>query len=170
MNVCIFTGRLTRDPEMRQTQSGKAVCNFSMAIDTGKKNAQGQKIATFLNCTAWERTAETITGYVRKGDQITIQAEFSVREWTDRQGQPRKDALFTVWKFDIGAKAQGNQGAPPARPPQQRPGPGPGYNPQFAPRQNPHVRDSRPPVNPPPEMDDPFDGADEPQGDEPVAF
>ncbi len=69
MNLCILIGHLTKDPELRYTQSGKAVASFSIAIDRPYTN-NGQKQADFFNVIAWGKLGENAAKYLSKGRQI----------------------------------------------------------------------------------------------------
>lgn len=80
MNKVILIGRLTKEPEIRITQSGKKVASFSLAVDDGK-NPNGGKQAQFFNCTAWEKTAEITEKYVNKGSQVCIIGKLENRSW-----------------------------------------------------------------------------------------
>ena len=74
MNKWIGAGRFTRDPEIKYTQSGKAVCSFSLACSKrkGKNASDSQPTADFINCVAWEKTAEIIGRYCCKGKQALV--------------------------------------------------------------------------------------------------
>lgn len=74
MNKVILLGRLTADPELRQTQSGISACRFTVAVNRRFKDKQtGDYTADFINCQAWRQTAEFITKYFRKGDSIALE-------------------------------------------------------------------------------------------------
>lgn len=86
MNRLLLIGRLGRDPETRYTADGKAVCNWSMAIDHG----YGQKKSTFwIRCTAWSKTAEVVAEHVKKGHRLAVDGELVIREWEDKDGQKK---------------------------------------------------------------------------------
>jgi single-strand DNA-binding protein len=76
LNQCSFIGRLGKDPEMSSTPSGKSVTKFSMAVDQGKE----QK-AMWLNITCWDKLAETVNQYARKGMLVFVQGKLQVREY-----------------------------------------------------------------------------------------
>lgn len=88
MNNIIIAGRLTRDPELRATQSGVEVCNFSVAVDRRFK-VDGERKADFFDCVAWRKTAAFVAKYFNKGDGITISGHMESREWTDKEGRKR---------------------------------------------------------------------------------
>jgi len=89
MNHIILIGRLTRDPELRHTQSSTAVANFSIAVDRGFKNANGEKETDFINCTAWRKTAELIAQYCTKGKQVAVSGAMQSRKYQDKEGNNR---------------------------------------------------------------------------------
>lgn len=85
MNKWIGTGHLVADPEMRQTQSGKAVCNFRVAVNRRFKTESGPD-ADFISCVAFEKTAEFISKFFQKGKMIAIDGRIQTRNWTDDKG------------------------------------------------------------------------------------
>ena len=80
MNTWVGIGRLTRDPEVRYTQSGKAVCRFTLAIDR-RKSGDGNPQADFISCVAWEKTAEIISQYTGKGRKIAVEGRIQTRSY-----------------------------------------------------------------------------------------
>ena len=72
MNTVNLIGRLTKDPELRYTPSGIAVCKFTLAVNRDFTNQQGEREADFINCTAFKKTAENLANYQRKGSQIGV--------------------------------------------------------------------------------------------------
>jgi single-strand DNA-binding protein len=88
MNKVILMGRLTADPELKQTQSGTSVVSFSIAVDR-RFNKDEQKKADFINCVAWRTTAEFVAKYFSKGSQILLVGELQTRTWEDQNGQKR---------------------------------------------------------------------------------
>ena len=89
MNVVCLVGRLTADPELRQTPNGTNVCSFSVAVNRAFANANGERQADFINCVAWRQTAEFIARYFRKGSAICICGSLQTRTWTDNNGNKR---------------------------------------------------------------------------------
>lgn len=87
MNKAILMGRLTKAPEMKTTQSGTAVTNFTVAVDRRFKNAAGEREADFIPCVAWRQTAEFIARYFRKGQRIAVVGSIQTRNWDDQDGQ-----------------------------------------------------------------------------------
>lgn len=87
-NKVMMGGRLTADPELKQTQSGVAVCTFSIAVNRYVKQGE-QPQADFFNVTAWRNTAEFISRYFKKGSSIFVVGQLQNRSWTDTNEQKR---------------------------------------------------------------------------------
>ena len=87
-NKVILGGRLTADPELKQTTSGIAVTTFTVAVNRRASKTE-QRTADFINCVAWRQQAELISRYFRKGSCICIVGNIQVRNWTDQNGQKR---------------------------------------------------------------------------------
>lgn len=92
MNKIIIKGRLTRDPELKTTNSGKSVCNFAVAVG---RNFD-YEITDFFECTAWNNNAEFISKYFSKGKEILIDGEMQSDKFTDKNGNNR-----TSWKINV---------------------------------------------------------------------
>ena len=105
MNVVILMGRMTRDPELKYTSGGKAFANFSLAVQKTKDEVE------FIDCTAWEKTAETIAEYFRKGNRILIQGRLSVSNY-EQNGEKRKSTKVVVNSFEFveSSGTSGNNG------------------------------------------------------------
>ena len=86
MNICIHSGRLTRDPDSRTTSSGTLVCDFSLAVDR-KFKREGQPNADFLNFTAFGKTAEFITKWCHKGTKLDVQSTLQNNNYQGRDGK-----------------------------------------------------------------------------------
>ena len=86
VNEVILIGRLTKDPELRKTQTDLSVASFAVAVNRRGKDAG----ADFVDCTAWRNTAEFVTKYFKKGDPIFVSGSISVRSYTDKDGNNRK--------------------------------------------------------------------------------
>lgn len=91
LNVVALTGRLTRDVELKYTRDGDAVCRFTLAVNRPFKNANGENEADFINCTAWRKTAETMSNFLSKGSLIGVEGAI-------RTGSYEKDGqrIFTT--------------------------------------------------------------------------
>ena len=89
LNKIILMGRLTRDPELRRTQSGTAVTSFSIAVDRDFKSQNGEKETDFIDIVAWRSTAEFVSKYFSKGRMAVVEGRLQTREWTDKEGGKR---------------------------------------------------------------------------------
>lgn len=85
MNKVIIKGRLTADPELKNTASGISACKFTVAVDRKHTKQNGEKEADFISCQAWRSTAEFITKYFRKGSPILIEGFLRTGKYQDRK-------------------------------------------------------------------------------------
>lgn len=85
LNHCVIMGRLTADPEVRHTNSGKSVCSFSVAVDKPGKDSG----ASFIPCVAWENTAEFIGKYFSKGSPLALEGRIESRQYETNDGGKR---------------------------------------------------------------------------------
>ena len=90
MNRVDLIGRLTAKPELKQTPNGKAVCNFTIAIDRKFKDANGQTITDYIDCIIWKSGAEFLCKYFDKGVRIGVSGELQTRVWKDKEEKTRK--------------------------------------------------------------------------------
>jgi len=90
-NKIIIVGNLGRDPELRYTPQGTAVCNFSVATNERRRDKAGeqQDITTWFRVNAWGRQAENVSKYLSKGRRVYVEGRLHVEEWTDRDGKQR---------------------------------------------------------------------------------
>ena len=102
MNVVILMGRMTRDPELKFTSGGKAFANFSLAVQKTRDEVE------FIDCTVWEKTAETIAEYFRKGNRILVQGRLSVSSY-EQNGEKRRMTRVVVNSFEF-VESAGNSG------------------------------------------------------------
>ena len=102
MNVAILMGRLTRDPELKYTSNGKAYTTFTLAVQKTKDEAE------FIDCVAWEKTAENIAEYFGKGNRILIQGRLNVSNY-EQNGEKRKFTRVLANSFEfVDSKNSGN--------------------------------------------------------------
>ena len=93
LNHIVLMGRLTRDPELRRTQSGVAVASFSLAVDRDFQSRDGgEKQTDFIDIVAWRNTAEFVSKYFTKGRMAVVSGRLQIRDWTDREGGKRRSA------------------------------------------------------------------------------
>ena len=102
MNKAILMGRLTRDPELRSTQNGDPVCNFTVAVDRFGKGTD------FLNCVAWHKTAEFVKKYFTKGRMIAVLGRIQTREYTDKSENKRVAYEIVVDEVSFCGEKAGN--------------------------------------------------------------
>jgi single-strand DNA-binding protein len=103
LNNVTILGRLTREPKIKQLNSGMYVCNFSIANNkTIRKENEVTQKANFFECTAWGKTAETINKYFQKGQRILIHGELYQNTWEDKDtGKMRSSVNITVQSFNF---------------------------------------------------------------------
>lgn len=92
LNRIIIMGRMTRDPELRRTQSGNAVTSFSLAVERDIKNQNGEKETDFIDVVAWKNTAEFVSRYFSKGRMVVVEGRLQMRDWKDQNGNNRRTA------------------------------------------------------------------------------
>lgn len=100
----IILGNLTRDPEMRTTPSGTNVCSFSVAVNRSFKGQNGQMTeqVSFIDCSAWGRTADVICQYLHRGSGILVSGRLEQHSWEDKTtGQKRSHVEITVEDFNF---------------------------------------------------------------------
>ena len=120
-NKIIIVGNLGRDPELRYTPQGVAVCDFSMATNERKRDKSGemQEVATWFRVTLWRNQAENAAKYLKKGSQVFIEGRLSLEEWTDRDGNTRQtlqvnatDMHFIGSRGDVPSSSGDDSGEP----------------------------------------------------------
>lgn len=105
-NRVILGGRLARDPEIKETQSGKKVASFCLAVSRQKEGAD------FLNCNAWDNTAEFISSFFHKGSCILVEGAIQTRKYTDKEGKERTATEILVQKAYFVDSKDENASAP----------------------------------------------------------
>lgn len=115
LNKIFIMGRLTRDPELRTTNSGTSVASFSLAVDRNYKGADGEKETDFIDCVAWRQTGEFAAKYFTRGRMAVVEGRLQIRPWTDKEGNNRRSAEVIVDNMYFGdSKRDGDTGG--ARP------------------------------------------------------
>lgn len=89
LNQIVLMGRLVRDPELRSTNTGKAVASFTLAVDRDFKGQNGEKATDFVDVTAWGHTAAFVNKYFAKGRMAVVEGRLESRKWVDRDGRNR---------------------------------------------------------------------------------
>lgn len=128
LNVIAIMGRLVRDPELRQTTTGKTVASFRIACDRGRRDANGQTQADFFDVTAWDKIAEFIAKYFAKGSLIAIDGRLQSRNYQDKNGNNR--TAIEILAHNVHFAGAKNQAAQPAstREPDVAPPAAPAYS------------------------------------------
>ena len=111
LNHITIMGRLTRDPELRYTQSQTPVASFSLAVDRdfGSRDG-GEKQTDFIDCVAWRQTAEFVSKYFQKGSMAVVSGRLQIRDWTDREGGKRRSAEVVVDNIYFGESRRRDSG------------------------------------------------------------
>lgn len=86
INRAVLTGRITRDPELRYTQNGTAVVQFTLAVDRQFRNQDGEREADFINCVIWRKSAENFANFTHKGSKIGVDGRIQTRSYENHQG------------------------------------------------------------------------------------
>lgn len=92
MNLIVIKGRLTRDPDLKQTSNGVSVCSVDIAVDRNYQKDQNNKATDFFSITAWRGTGEFLSKYFKKGQEILVRGEMQSRKYQDKNGNNR-----TAW-------------------------------------------------------------------------
>lgn len=86
INRAVLTGRITKDPELRYTQNGTAVVQFTLAVDRQFRNQDGEREADFINCVIWRKSAENFANFTHKGSKIGVDGRIQTRSYENQQG------------------------------------------------------------------------------------
>jgi len=122
LNRIVLMGRLTKNPELRHTQSGTPVASFSLAVDRDFKDKQtGEKPTDFIDIVAWRSSAEFVSRFFTKGRMAVVEGRLQLRDWTDRDGNKRRTAEVLAEHVYFGdskrdAESGGAYTPPPAEP------------------------------------------------------
>ena len=110
LNKIVLMGRLTRDPELRRTDSGIAVASFTLACDRDYSGTDGaEKQTDFVDIVAWRHTAEFVSKYFAKGRMAVVSGRLQIRLWTDKEGNKRRSAEIVAESVYFGdSKRDGN--------------------------------------------------------------
>lgn len=113
LNTITIMGRMTRDPELRRTESGIAVASFSLACERDYAPQGGEKETDFINVVCWRSTAEFVDKYFSKGRMAVVSGRLQIRGWTDKDGDKRRSAEILADRVYFGdAKRDGDAQAP----------------------------------------------------------
>ncbi len=114
LNTVVLIGRLTRDPELRYTPQGSAVCNFSLAVDRPFTNQSGERETDFVDIVAWRQLGEQVAQHLRKGRLAAVQGRLQIRSFEGKDGQRRRvaEVVADTVRFLDRPRAAGEGGAP----------------------------------------------------------
>ena len=116
INRAMITGNLTRDPEVRNTQSGMAVLNLGVAVNDRRKNNQTgewEDVPNFIDCVMFGTRAESVSRYLRKGSKVAIEGKLRWSQWEDKQGGKRSKIEVVVDDLEFMSR-DGGDGKQPA--------------------------------------------------------
>lgn len=116
LNKIVMMGRLTRDPELRQTQSGNSVVSFTLACDRDFAAQGAEKETDFVDIVAWRGTAEFVSKYFSKGRMAVVSGRLQIRNWEDKDGNKRKTAEIVAESVYFGDSKRDGQNASAAAP------------------------------------------------------
>ncbi|MFA6583463.1 MAG: single-stranded DNA-binding protein [Elusimicrobiaceae bacterium] len=114
-NQVLLAGRLTRDPEVRFTQSGQALCRFDLAVNRRYKDTASNEWkddVTFVPVVVWGQVAERCKDKLSKGSPVHVEGRLKMEEWTDKAGQKRKNMVVVSKRLQFLAAGPAGQGAP----------------------------------------------------------
>lgn len=123
INRVVLVGRLVKDPELRYTQNGIAVCNFTLAVNRPFSNQDGKKEADFINAIAWRKQAENVANYLKKGSQAGVDGRIQTRSFDNNEGrrvfmtEVVADSVQFLEPKSSGNSSVSNQGQTQQRPP-----------------------------------------------------
>lgn len=114
LNVVAMVGRLTRDSELRMTQSGSGILRFSIAVNRRKRSADGSwsDEANFFDCSMFGKSAQTMANYLKKGRQVSILGELRQDRWNGQDGQTRNRVEIAVNSLQLLGSRQDGGAAP----------------------------------------------------------
>lgn len=110
LNQVVIMGRLTKDPELRRTQSGVAVTSFTLAVD--RDFSKGDKEVDFIECVAWRNTGEFVEKYFSKGRMAVVSGRLQMRRWEDKDGNKRTTAEVVAENVYFGDSKRENNSQP----------------------------------------------------------
>ena len=113
LNKVFIMGRLTRDPELRRTQTGTPVASFTLAVDRDFKDKEtGERATDFVDVVAWRSTGEFVSRYFTKGRMAVVEGRLQMRDWTDKDGNKRRTAEVVADQVYFGDSKKDEGAAP----------------------------------------------------------
>lgn len=152
INNVSLVGRLTKDPELRYTQTGVAVARFTLAVNRAFSNQQGEKDADFITCVAWRKTAESLVNFMRKGSQVGVTGRIQTGSYDDKDGK-RVYTTEVVASEIAFLESKSEQPQQPQQPQQQYQQPQQQYQQPMQPPQPPPMQQTPPQYQQPQQYD-----------------
>lgn len=87
VNISVLAGTLSKDPLLREVSSGKKVCNFLLIVDRPMKGKNGEKVSDLFPVVCWDKVAENVAAYMKKGRNVLVQGYFTKKTYTNKEGQ-----------------------------------------------------------------------------------
>ena len=115
LNHIVLMGRLTRDPELRQTGSGISVASFTIAVDRDYAAQGAEKETDFVDIVAWRGTADFVSKYFAKGRMAVVSGRLQIRNWQDKEGNKRRSAEVVADNIYFGESKKDSQGSSPTQ-------------------------------------------------------
>ena len=112
LNHIIIMGRLTKDVEIRYTQSQTPVASFTLACDRDYQQGGSERQTDFIDCVAWRQTAEFVSKYFTRGSMAVVSGRLQIRDWTDREGNKRRSAEIVADNIYFGESKRRDGDAP----------------------------------------------------------
>lgn len=131
INRVVLVGRLTRDPELRYTQSGAAVAQFTIAVNRQFTNSKGERDADFISCVIWRKAAENFTNFTHKGSLVGLDGRIQTSSYDNKQGQRVYHTDVIIDNFSL-LESKGETSSKPADNSQQKSSNNNGYSNQPA--------------------------------------
>ncbi len=110
LNKSILMGRLTRDPELKYTNSNLPVIRFSIAVDRNRTGQNGERQTDFIDIVAWRKTAEFVSQWFTKGQMIVVVGSFQSRRWQDKNGNNRTSIEVVADEVQFGDSKKTREG------------------------------------------------------------
>ena len=120
MNKVVLIGNICKDPELSETNSGVAVCRFSIAVNRRRTSADAEQQTDFFNVTAWRGLAETVARYCKKGNKVAVIGQIQTRQYEDREGAKKTSVDVVAEEVEFLSQKQNNE-ARTAEEPKKKP-------------------------------------------------
>lgn len=114
MNVSILVGRICQDPQLKTVGGGGSVTNFSLAVNSSKKDKDGNYTSDFFNIAAWNKTGEYIAKNLKKGDKIFVMGSLTNNSWVDKNGSKHVQTTIFAQKVELVNGARNRETEPQA--------------------------------------------------------